>query len=71
MWNYFTSPSFKANVGVRQGFTLSLILLALYIVSLFHIFEKKNLKSFNFYPGFYSFFCQWYFCFLGEELQKI
>jgi len=42
MWNYFTSSSFKADVGVGQEFTLSLILLALYIVSLFHIFEKRT-----------------------------
>ena len=43
LWNYFSSSFFNINIGVRQGFALSPILLALYI---FHTFEKilKNLK---------------------------
>ena len=41
------SPFFNIDVGIRQGSALSLILLALYLFLLFHIFEKwaKNLKN--------------------------
>jgi len=42
----FSSSLFEVNVGIRQGFALSSISLALYLSPLFHIFEKhaKNLK---------------------------
>jgi len=33
---------FKANVGVGQGFTLFLILFALCITPIFHIFKKRS-----------------------------
>ena len=39
-WNSFSSPSFNVNIGVGQGFTLSLILLALYLLSFLHILEN-------------------------------
>ena len=42
VWNYFISPFFKANVGVGQKSTLSLILSVFYIASIFHIFEKRT-----------------------------
>ena len=46
VWNYFTSPFFRANVSIGQKSALSLILSAFYIASIFHIFEKraKNLS---------------------------
>jgi len=42
IWNNFTLSSFRANVDVDQGSTLSPILSALYIASIFHIFEKRT-----------------------------
>ena len=42
VWNYFTSTSFKADVRIEQGSTLSPILSALYITSLFYIFKKRT-----------------------------
>ena len=53
MWNHLFSPFFVVNIGVRQGSALSPIYLALYLLSLFYIFEKcvKNLKI----PIFLSF----------------
>jgi len=42
VWNYFISPFFKANVGIGQKSTLSLILSVFYIASIFHIFEKRT-----------------------------
>ena len=46
MQNNFSSPFFEINVGIGQGSVLSPILLALYLLLLFYIFEKhvKNLK---------------------------
>ena len=46
IWNNLFSPFYEVNIGVRQGLALSSILLALYLSSLFYIFEKcvKNLK---------------------------
>ena len=46
VWNYFMSSFFRANVGVGQRSALSSILSAFYIVTIFHIFEKraKNLS---------------------------
>ena len=44
MLNDFVSPFFRADVGMKQEFTLSPILSTLYIVSIFHIFEKKSKK---------------------------
>jgi len=41
VWNHFTSPVFNIDVGVGQDFALSLILSALYVASLFHIFQKR------------------------------
>jgi len=46
LWNNFSSPFFCANIDIGQGSALSPILLALYLSSIFYIFEKrvKNLK---------------------------
>ena len=44
IWNLFTSSFFRADVGVDWGSALFLILLALYIASLFHIFEKRTIN---------------------------
>ena len=46
MWNYFISPSFKANTGVGQDSTLFPILFTLYITSLFQIFKKRTKNLF-------------------------
>ena len=45
VWNSFVLPFFKADIDVEQNFALSPILSALYITSIFHIFEKRT-KSF-------------------------
>ena len=42
MQNQFVSSFFKANIGIEQESTLSPILSALYIVPIFHIFEKRS-----------------------------
>ena len=42
MWNNFVSPFFRIDVEVGQEFALSPILSALYIVLIFHIFEKRS-----------------------------
>jgi len=46
LWNNFSSPFFNVDIGVGQGSALSLVLLALYLSLIFHIFKKrvKNLK---------------------------
>ena len=46
LWNNFSSPFFNIDVGVEQDLALSLILLALYLSTIFYISEKraKNLK---------------------------
>ena len=46
LWNNFYFSLFNVNVGVEQNFTLSPILLVLYLLPVFYIFEKrlKNLK---------------------------
>ena len=46
LWNNFLSPFCSINFGVRQGSALSLILSALYLSPILHIFEKhlKTLK---------------------------
>lgn len=41
IWNHFTSLVFNTDVGVGQGSALSLILSALYVAPLFHIFQKR------------------------------
>jgi len=41
VWNSFYSSFFNVDVGVGQGLALFPILLALYIVSVFHIFENQ------------------------------
>ena len=54
MWNNLYSSFFVVNIGVRQGSALSPIYLALYLSSLFYIFEKcvKNLKIPIFFLSF-------------------
>ena len=44
MLNDFVFPFFRADVGIKQEFTLSPILSTLYIASIFHLFEKKIKK---------------------------
>ena len=46
MWNKFSSPMFKVNIGVGQGSALSLILSALYFSPFLYILENclKNLN---------------------------
>jgi len=45
-WNNFTSPYFGVDVVIGQGSALSPILSALYLLPIFHNFEKRtvNLK---------------------------
>ena len=45
-WNDLSSLFFDVNIGIGQGLALSPILLILYLLPVFHIFEKrlKNLK---------------------------
>jgi len=47
VWNNFSSSFFNVDVEDGQGSALSPILLALYLLLVFHIFEKrlKNLVS--------------------------
>jgi len=40
IWNEFSSPMYKVNVGVGQGSALSPILFALYLSPLLYILEK-------------------------------
>jgi len=40
MWKISVSPLFRADIDVGQGSALFLILSALYISPIFHIFEK-------------------------------
>jgi len=56
VWNHFTSPFSKVDVGVGQGSAKSLfpILLALYIASFF-TYSKKELKIFQFLSQFLFF----------------
>jgi len=42
IWNNFVLPFFREDVNVRQEYTLSPILSALYIAPIFHIFEKRS-----------------------------
>ena len=42
LWNNFVFPFFNVDIDVGQGSTLCLILSALYISSVFHIFKKKS-----------------------------
>jgi len=55
LWNNFISPSFNINIGVGQGSTLSSILSALYVSSIFFIRKLlKNPKN----SYFHYFFCR-------------
>jgi len=51
LWNNFTLSFFNVNIGVEQGLALSLVLLALYLTFIFHIFERfsKSLEISNAY----------------------
>ena len=59
MWNNFIFLFFRTNIGIGQESTLSPILPALYIFSIFHIFEKKAQKSFLKFGCFFSIFYGW------------
>jgi len=41
LWNDFSSSYFNVNIGISQGSALSPILSALYLLLVFHIFEKR------------------------------
>jgi len=47
MWNNFVFPFFNTDIGVGQESALSPILSALYIASIFHIFEKRSKTLFH------------------------
>ena len=44
LWNDLSSPSFNVDIGVGQWSALSPILSTLYLLSIFHIFEKNKYK---------------------------
>ena len=46
LWNNFSFPFFNVDISIEQDLALSLVLSALYLSPIFHIFEKrvKNLK---------------------------
>ena len=54
LWNEFFSPTYKVNVGVGQGSTLSPILSTLYLSPLLYILEK-HLKNLNITVSLISF----------------
>ena len=54
LWNDFASPLFNVDVSIEQGYVLSSIILALYILPIFHIFEKRS-KNLNIPISFLSF----------------
>ena len=53
-WNSFLSGTYDADVGIEQCFVLSSIFLALYIISLIHIFELSA-QSLNSNTSIFSF----------------
>lgn len=50
MWNSYILPSFRANVNIDQGSTLSSILSALYIALIFYIFKKRTQNLLPYIP---------------------
>ena len=56
LWNNFFFSFFNIDVGVRQGFALLSVLLALYLSTIFYIFEKNIKKPKN--SSFYHFVCR-------------
>ena len=72
IWNKFVFPSFKTNIGMGQGFTLSSILSVLYIPPIFHIFKKitQNLSPPIFVSSL-SFVDDGLFVSQKKKLQKI
>jgi len=71
VWNYFTSPFFRADIDVGQRSTLSFILSAFYIASIFYILEKrtKNL-SISILIFFLLLFLTMVFVFLRKKISK-
>jgi len=71
VWNYFTSPFFRADIDVGQRSTLSSILSAFYIASIFYILEKrtKNL-SISILIFFLLLFLTMVFVFLRKKISK-
>jgi len=53
MWNNFLSSFFEVDIGIEQGSALSSILSALYLLPVFHIFEK-HIKNSSFIFIFYK-----------------
>ena len=69
MWNSFVFPFFRVDIDIGQESTLSLIISALYLLSIFHILKKKSKKSYSGYFYLISVFCkQWSFYFTREKL---
>ena len=71
VWNYFTSPFFRADIDVGQRSTLSSILSAFYIASIFYILGKrtKNL-SISILIFFLLLFLTMVFVFLRKKISK-
>ena len=69
LWNGFVSSLFNIDVGVGQNFILSPILLALYILPIFHIFEKRS-KNLNIFISFLSFVDDGLFISQEKSLEK-
>ena len=42
VWNFFTLPFLRTNIGIGQRSALLSILSALYIIPIFHILEKRT-----------------------------
>ena len=42
VWNFFTPPFLRTNIGIGQRSALLSILSALYIIPIFHILEKRT-----------------------------
>ena len=71
MWNNFVFPFFNANIGISQESALSPILSALYIASIFHIFEKRSKSLFhNSSISFLSFVDEGFFILQEKSFKK-
>ena len=69
VWNHFTSPAFNTDVGVGQDSALSLILSALYVAPLFHIFQKRII-NFSIPVSLFSFVDDGLFVFQKKSWEK-
>ena len=67
-WNKISSPSFEVNVEVGQGFALSPILSALYLLLFLYIL-KKCLKNLNIPVSLISFVDDWLIIFQNKSID--